>query len=90
MTIIHNSELGKFSYLDEDNQEIGKLFYRQIDERKIDAFSTQVAPQAQGKGVAGELYKALIAFAQEHHLKIKPSCSYIAVKMQREQSELMV
>lgn len=52
-------------------------------------YSTRVDDAFQGKGIAGELYNALIAFAQEKGLKIKPSCSYIEVKMQRSHRDLI-
>lgn len=38
-----------------------------------------VVPDAfAGKGVAGELAKAALAYAREHGLKVKPSCPFMA------------
>lgn len=88
MQIIHNAEQGEFGYF-EDEVKMGKLRYRYIKDNVIDVFSTKVDEAFQGKGIAGQLYLAIIEFAKENQLKIKPSCSYIDVKMQRTHPELM-
>ncbi len=90
MPIQHNTEMFEFSYFDEQGNKVGKLCYRYIKDDVIDAFHTKVAESHQGKGIAGELYNALIAFAQEQQLKIKPSCSYIDVKMRRSHQNMMI
>lgn len=88
MQIIHNAEQGEFGYF-EDEVKMGKLRYRYIKADVIDVFSTKVDEAFQGKGIAGQLYLAVIEFAKENQLKIKPSCSYIDVKMQRSHPELI-
>lgn len=90
MPIQHNAEQFEFSYFDEQGEKVGKLCYRYIKDDVIDAFHTKVAESHQGKGIAGELYDALIAFAQEQQLKIKPSCSYIEVKMRRSHQNMII
>ena len=90
MPIQHNTEMFEFSYFDEQGNKVGKLCYRYIKDDVIDVFHTKVAESHQGKGIAGELYNALIAFAQEQQLKIKPSCSYIEVKMRRSHQNMMI
>lgn len=87
--INHNLDDFVFEYVDENGVKAGKLRYRYTKENVIDAYSTRVDEAFQGKGIAGELYNALIVFAQENELKIKPSCSYIEVKMQRSHQDLM-
>lgn len=87
MHIIHNAKQGEFAYFEGD-VKMGKLRYRYIKEDVIDVFSTKVDEAFQGKGIAGQLYQAVIAFAKEKQLKIKPSCSYIDVKMQRSNPEM--
>lgn len=88
MQIIHNAEQGEFCYF-ENEVKMGKLRYRYIKDDVIDVFSTKVDEAFQGKGIAGQLYLAVIEFAKEHQLKIKPSCSYIDVKMQRNNPDLI-
>ncbi|RGE48777.1 hypothetical protein MHD_02185 [Mannheimia granulomatis] len=87
--INHNLENLEFEYFDENGVKAGKLRYRYIKENVIDAYTTRVDEAFQGKGIAGELYNALMAFAVENNLKIKPSCSYIEVKMQRSHRDLI-
>ncbi|AKA11939.1 acetyltransferase [Mannheimia haemolytica] len=87
--INHNLADFVFEYFTENNLKAGTLRYRYIKENVIDAYSTRVDDAFQGKGIAGELYNALIAFAQEKGLKIKLSCSYIEVKMQRSHRDLI-
>ena len=43
----------------------------------------------QGQGIAGELYQALMAFVEQEGLRVKPSCSYIEVKMRRSHPQWM-
>lgn len=64
------------------------MVYRYLSAHKIDAFHTKVDLALLGKGIAGELYNALIAFAQQQKLTIRPSCSYIEMRMRRSHSNL--
>lgn len=87
--IKHDLEHFEFSYLSEEGIKVATLRYRYINDNVIDAYTTKVDGAFQGKGIAGELYAALISFAQEKELKIKPSCSYIEVNMQRKHKGLI-
>lgn len=89
MPIIHQQDTTQFIYLTDENIQAGRLAYRYLSEQKIDVYTTRVADEFQGKGIAGELYHALIAFAQAENLKIKPSCSYIEKRMERANPELI-
>ena len=89
MPIIHNEEQGEFSYL-EGEVKMGKLRYRYIKDDVIDVFTTKVDEAFQGKGIAGKLYSAVIEFAKQNRLKIKPSCNYIDITMQRNDPDLIV
>ena len=87
--INHDLARFEFEYLTQENIKVGRLRYRYLKEGIIDAYTTKVDDDFQGQGIAGELYNALINFAQQKGLKVKPSCSYIHVKMQRSHQELM-
>ncbi|WP_373778305.1 GNAT family N-acetyltransferase [Glaesserella sp.] len=89
MAIIHHTAQHRFVYIDEDGTQAGELDYRYLSERKIDAYHTGVDPAFRGKGIAGKLYDALIEFTQQQNLKIKPSCSYIEIRMERSHPELI-
>lgn len=87
--INHNLDNFEFEYIVEMGVKAGRLRYRYIKDNVIDVYTTKVDEAFQGRGIAGELYNALITFAQEKALKIKPSCSYIEAKMRRSHQELM-
>lgn len=89
MPIYHDQQTQQFIFNTEDGIQAGKLRYRYVNEQKIDVFSTRVEEAFQGKGIAGGLYNALIAFAEQQQLKIKPSCSYIEKRMARSHSHLI-
>ncbi len=44
---------------------------------------TEVAPEAQGKGVAKQLFEAMINYARENNLKVTAQCSYVRTQLQR-------
>lgn len=88
MSIIHHKAEQQFIFM-LDDLVAGKLLYRYLSEQKIDAFHTKVDKAFQGKGIAGELYLALIDFAKEENLKIKPSCSYIEKRMLKSHPEFI-
>lgn len=88
--IRHHLENQEIGYFNEVGTQIGKLCYRYIREGIIDVYHTKVDEAYQGQGIAGKLYQAMIEFVQENHLKVKPSCSYVDVKMQRTHVDFMV
>ncbi len=44
---------------------------------------TEVPPALEGRGLAAELVGAVLAWAREQGLKVRPSCSYVAAYMRR-------
>ena len=59
------------------------LEYRMLDEHTIDMHHTFVPNELRGKGVAAVLAKTALDYAKEQDYKVVPSCSYIAVYLQR-------
>lgn len=59
------------------------LEYCVVDAQTLDFNHTFVPDELRGKGVAAALAKAALAYAKEQHCKVIPSCSYIAVYLQR-------
>lgn len=56
------------------------LTYRHAGEGHIIVNHTRVAREAQGKGLAGLLFRAMVDFAREEKLQVTPTCSYVAHK----------
>jgi predicted GNAT family acetyltransferase len=44
---------------------------------------TEVPPQVGGRGIAAELVRAALAWAEREGLRVQPSCSYVAAYMRR-------
>ncbi|MDD8049064.1 MAG: GNAT family N-acetyltransferase [Thomasclavelia sp.] len=63
-------------------EEMGHIEFLHEDKHTINAIHTIVYKQYQGKGVAGELFEGLVNYAKENKVKIIPTCSYIAKKME--------
>lgn len=73
---------GKF-YIGDENAPVAELTYKWQDKNTIIADHTYVDETLRNKGIAGELFKALIQFARDKDLKIIPLCPYIEMKMKR-------
>ncbi|MDY0206439.1 MAG: GNAT family N-acetyltransferase [Pseudomonas sp.] len=59
------------------------LEYRAVDDKTLDMHHTFVPNELRGKGVAAVLAKEALAYAKDQGCKVIPSCSYIAVYLQR-------
>ena len=59
------------------------MTYRKIGAGQIDVNHTRVAHEAQGQGLAGKLYRAMVEHARMHNLKVTASCSYVLRMFER-------
>jgi hypothetical protein len=59
------------------------MTYRRVGGGHIEVNHTRVVREARGRGLAGVLYRAMIAHAREHHLKVTPTCSYVIRMFER-------
>lgn len=80
MEIIHDIENQKF-YVIVENME-SHLEYVKVN-NVLNLNHTYVPNALRGKGIAGKIVKAALTYAEENNLKIIPSCSYVAVYVQR-------
>ena len=53
------------------------------DEGRLTITHTIVPPEIGGRGIAGELVRAALAYARDAGLKVDPQCSYADVWMRR-------
>jgi|ABSP01.1.fsa_nt_gi hypothetical protein len=44
---------------------------------------TEVAPQLEGRGIAGHIVRAAFAFAEANGLRVEPWCGYVRAYMKR-------
>ena len=80
MEILHDIQKQKF-YVVVDGLE-SHLEYVKM-ENVLNLIHTYVPDALRGKGIAGEVLKAALTYAEENELKIIPSCSYVAAYIQR-------
>ncbi|RZK56121.1 MAG: N-acetyltransferase [Pedobacter sp.] len=72
---------GAFIMMDAEEQ-IGEMVLK-VDEHNLIVYHTEVAPQAEGKGVAKELLNAMVAYARANNLKVVPLCPYVHAQFKR-------
>ena len=72
---------GSFS-ISEGDKQIGKMDIG-ISGDHLTAYHTEVAPEAEGKGVAKKLLEAMVTYARKHHLKVIPLCVFVQAQFKR-------
>lgn len=80
--VSHDSQAGCFEVVVDGHR--AHLDYRQLDEQTLDYYHTFVPDALRGKGIAAILTRAALEYAQSKELGVVPSCSYVAVYMQRQ------
>lgn len=81
INVVHDSQKQCFSAQIEGHQAI--LEYRTVDESTLDIHHTYVPNELRGKGIAAVLAKKALDYAKAHNYTVIPSCSYIAMYLQR-------
>jgi len=59
------------------------MTYRKVGAGQIVVNHTRVAREAQGQGLAGKLYRAMVDHARRHNLKVTSTCSYVLRMFER-------
>ena len=85
MSIKHDAENQEFT-ITKDGHD-GELAYARPAEGVIDFTHTFVDEALRGQGIADELARAALAFAREHKLKVKTSCTFMKGFVQRHHAE---
>lgn len=57
-----------------------------IQNGNLTVYHTEVSEKLQGKGIAGKLLSNMVAYAQQHHLKVIPLCPYVLAQFKRNPS----
>ncbi|MDR2956424.1 MAG: N-acetyltransferase [Prevotella sp.] len=78
--VTHNEKLSRFEA--EIEGLISLVDYRRRD-NVLMVTHTEVPPQLEGRGIAAALTKALLDYAQNNELKIRPICPYTRAYIQR-------
>jgi predicted GNAT family acetyltransferase len=65
-----------------DGSKIGEMIV-EIRGSDMTVFHTEVDPDQEGKGYAGELLKEMTSYARGHRLKVIPMCTYVHTQFKR-------
>jgi uncharacterized protein len=79
-TVVHNTAAQRFEVIIDG--ELARADYRMAGD-VMRMVHTEVPPAHEGKGIAGALVRAAIAYAREHRLRMQPACSYVRSYMKR-------
>ena len=85
MSIQHDAENQEFTTTRDGHT--GELAYARPSETLIDFTHTFVDEALRGQGVADELARTALAYAREHKLKVKTTCTFMAGFVKRHQAE---
>lgn len=87
MEVIHDKDNSRF-VITVDGAEAFVEY--SLYDNVIELYHTYTPPQLRGRGLAEKVVHAALEYAKENKLKVIPSCSYVAVFLQRhpEYSEL--
>jgi predicted GNAT family acetyltransferase len=85
MSIQHDAENQEFTTTKDGHD--GELAYARPAEGVIDFTHTFVDEALRGQGVADELARTALAFAREHKLEVKTSCTFMAGFVKRHHDE---
>lgn len=68
----------------EDGTKVGEMLVSVSPEKKeLMVFHTEVDPQSEGKGYAGQLLQALVQYVRDHQMKIIPLCPYVHAQFKK-------
>lgn len=70
----------------EENKRIAAMEVA-ISETDITVFHTEVAPEAEGRGLAKELLAAMVHHARKNELKVIPLCPFVHAQFKRHPDE---
>jgi predicted GNAT family acetyltransferase len=72
---------GRF-YIEEGDEVIGEMVIS-IEGKVLTVYHTEVAPVAQGKGLAKIMLEGMVAYARDKGLKVKALCPYVHAQFKR-------
>ena len=85
--ILKLNEQGRGAFLILDGEEqLGEMALAIFDKQMI-VYHTEVSPKAEGQGLAKLLLNAMVGYARENGLKVKPLCPYVHAQFKRHPSD---
>ncbi|GAA0544061.1 GNAT family N-acetyltransferase [Chitinophaga japonensis] len=69
-------------YIMEGEQRLGEMVIG-IAGDTLTAYHTEVFPEGEGRGLAKMLLDAMVDYARQHRLKVKPLCLYVHAQFKK-------
>jgi len=69
-------------YLMDGEEEIGEMVIS-VSGKNLTVYHTEVAPQAEGKGLAREMLNEMVDYARKNEMKVVPLCPYVHAQFMR-------
>ena len=76
---------GGFYIMDGENEE-GEMLVS-LSGNNLRVYHTEVAPEAEGKGLAKQMLNEMVAYARKNHLKVVALCPYVHAQFSRHPDE---
>lgn len=71
-----------YFYIQDGEETLAKMVIS-IKGTHLTVHHTEVSPKAEGRGLAGELLKTMVAYVRDHGLNVVPLCPYVHAQFQR-------
>jgi uncharacterized protein len=69
-------------YIMDGEDELGEMLVS-ISGKDLRVYHTEVAPQAEGKGLAKQMLNEMVAYARKNNLKVVALCPYVHAQFTR-------
>lgn len=79
--VLNNEGRGGF-FIKDDNKRIGEMIIS-INDKELTVYHTEVAPEAEGKGLAKNMLETMVKYARDHKMKVIPLCPYVHAQFNR-------
>lgn len=82
---LHENGEGKF-LINDGNEELGEMVVA-VCGKNLMVYHTEVAPKAEGRGLAKKMFGEMVQYARKNGLKVIARCPYVAAQLQRHPDE---
>lgn len=82
--VLNNEGRGGF-FIKEDNRRIGEMIISIADD-ELTVYHTEVAPEAEGKGLAKKMLEKMVSYAREHKMKVIALCPFVHAQFMRHEA----
>ncbi|HEX2605763.1 MAG TPA: GNAT family N-acetyltransferase [Flavisolibacter sp.] len=78
---LNENQRGAFLIIEGDRQ-LGEMVIG-ISGKKLKVYHTEVAPEAEGKGLAKQMLDSMVSYAREQQLQVVPLCAFVLAQFNR-------